>query len=88
MSVNISECPTLRAMRDVQEKHQGGQTRRGYIGASSLGHSCDRKLWYDFHFASENKFTSKTLFAFADGHYSEWLTAKRLREIPGITLHT
>lgn len=87
--VNIPEQkdPTLEAMyfeiEGLQEKK-----RRDYIGASAIGNPCARQIWYEYNGYERKPFNAKTLMNFEDGHYSEDLTAARLRLIQGIELHT
>lgn len=69
------------------EAHQNRKPRN-YLGMSSLGEPCDRRLWLDFRQAKPSDFPAKTLAAFEDGHYSEDLTAERLRLINGVRLIT
>ncbi len=59
---------------------------RSYLGMSSLGDECSRKLWYRFHTPKVEKFDAGTLKRFADGHASEAVVIERLRRVPGLTL--
>jgi hypothetical protein len=44
--------------------------RRSYLGASSIGEECDRKLWYSYHVGS--KITDPRIHRIMDfGHFSE-----------------
>jgi hypothetical protein len=43
---------------------------RTYRGASAIGHPCDRKLWYDFHWVSRRSIDVRGYTAIADGRRS------------------
>lgn len=85
MSVNLSIDPTVAKLYTSTERKQDS-TPRNYLGMSSMGEPCDRKLWHDFRQAKPSHFPAKTLFAFADGHYSELITSERIKAIDGVTL--
>jgi hypothetical protein len=80
--------PTLEAIDRAIEAKENSAAHRGYLGMSSVGHSCERKLWYDLRWITKAKFDAATLKRFADGHHGEDLQAARLRLVPGIELHT
>jgi len=68
---------------------EAAQERRGYLGMSGIGHDCLRKLWFDYRWcAAADSFSADTLRNFADGHYSEDLTAKRLQAVKNVQLYT
>jgi hypothetical protein len=50
----------------------------GYIGASSIGSACDRRIWNQFHWVDAEKMSAKSIKAIADGHHSEELMAEPL----------
>lgn len=79
--------PTLQAADAALEESQDRRPRP-YLGASSIGHACHRKLWFGFRWASSPNFTAKTLKMFADGHSAEDVQASRLRMVEGIDLWT
>lgn len=80
--------PTLEAMRRAMEAESLKEKPRTYLGASSIGDSCARKLWYGLHGYPAKPIESTGLMAIQDGHRSEDLIAERLRLIPGIELWT
>ena len=80
--------PTLDAMRAACEERAAAEPRRRYVGASSIGDPCARKIWYGFHGYDAEPISSSGLFAIEDGHRSEELIASRLRLVPGIELWT
>jgi len=47
------------------------QTQRGYLGYSSSGEPCLRKLWYSFRWASDDLITKQTKRIFDLGHTLE-----------------
>ena len=51
---------------------------RPYLGASSIGEQCSRKLWYRFRWLRET-FDSLTLKRFRDGHITENTVVEQLR---------
>ncbi len=79
--------PTLAAVNEAIEAAQDTK-RRGYLGASSIGDACQRKLWYGFRWAMSVRFNADTLKRFEDGHRGEDLMASRLRMVDEITLST
>lgn len=80
-------CPTLDAVDRAIEAAQDVRPRE-YLGMSSIGDSCLRKLWYGFRWASPIKFSADVLKRFHDGHRGEDLQAERLRMVEGLELHT
>lgn len=79
--------PTLDAVDAAIEAAQDKKARP-YLGASSIGDDCHRKLWLGFHWATAPNFRAHTLKLFDDGHRSEDIQAKRLRMVDGLTLWT
>ena len=83
------EDPLLDQVRAYLEREKSKEPRRSYLGASSLGHSCERAVWYGFHkpeIASPMK--ANGILAVNDGHRSEALMTELLRAMPGIELQT
>lgn len=77
MKLPIStEDKTLIAIDKAIETKE--DVRRTYLGMSSLGHECERYLWYNFRWAGQEQFTAKTLRIFEDGHRTEDLMASRI----------
>tara|TARA_R110001599_G_scaffold277037_3_gene478380 strand:- start:278 stop:1120 length:843 start_codon:yes stop_codon:yes gene_type:complete len=66
----ILESPTLLT---IDRKIEEGQDdwRRAHLGASLIGHSCDRFLWYSFRWFSEPEFQGRILRLFRRGHGEE-----------------
>lgn len=80
-------CPTLVAADAALEASQPVRRARR-IGMGEIGGPCERAIWYSFRWATEQKFTAKTLKIFDGGHKSEALTASRIRLVAGIELWT
>lgn len=80
--------PTLDAVDAALERRGASQSPRTYLGMSSIGHPCGRKLWYDYHQPKQPSFDAATLRRFEDGHRGEDLMAERLRMVDGVTLMT
>jgi len=80
--------PTLDAVRVEVERRAAAEPPRGYLGMSSIGMGCERRLWYGFRWAGREQFGCDTLWRFEDGHRSEDVMAARLRLVPGVQLRT
>lgn len=80
--------PTLAAVDRALEERARAEKPRPYLGASAIGHPCERKLWYSFRWALFVEFSAKVLKMFADGHQGEDVQADRLRMVKGIRLWT
>jgi len=78
--------PTLDAADRAIEAESLLEKPRPYLGMSSIGEACSRKLFYRFRWASREKFDAATLKRFIDGHRSEALIIERLKKVPGITI--
>lgn len=63
------------------------EDHRAHLGASLLGHECDRFLWLTFRWARREKFSGRMLRLFETGHMAEPRLAANLRAI-GVELHT
>lgn len=66
---------TKRLLTRLVEKNLKNpeETRRGYIGASSIGADCWRQIWYDFKGAKARHFTPKQQRTFEIGKRLEGL---------------
>ena len=85
----IWDDPTLLAVdAAIEGKSRETWKARNYIGASSIGHECERKLWYNFHHPQSPDIPASGLRAIQDGYESESRMIKRLRAVPGIDLRT
>ena len=79
--------PTLEAVGKQMVLDNPPQ-QRVYLGASVIGQSCWRQLWYDFRWVKERVFDANTLYRFADGHASEEIWGLRFKRVPELTLWT
>lgn len=52
-------------------KPSEGKSFRGHLGASQIGRSCDRSIWYGYHWTKDVKFDSRKLRLFNRGHSEE-----------------
>lgn len=62
------------------------QKPRGYLGASVIGHECERKLWYNFRFIGLETFSGRMLRLFKRGHREEDYAIGNLRAA-GLVIH-
>jgi hypothetical protein len=71
--MNFNEAMTLSIKEQLEEGSLklGDNTPRDYLGASSLGDECSRKLWYSYHQPSSTGFTSRTKRIFELGNKIE-----------------
>lgn len=80
--------PTLAAIDQILIAKNEAEPKRNYLGASSIGDPCSRKLWYRLHTDYKESFDAPTLRRFNDGHRTEDVMAEHLRLVPGIELYT
>jgi len=72
--------PTLELIRSEIVVRQKQEKPREYIGASSIGDECARKLWYQLRMPqAADTFDAATLMRFDDGHRTEALLIERMR---------
>jgi CRISPR/Cas system-associated exonuclease Cas4 (RecB family) len=77
--------PTLAEIDRIAEAEAAAEPRRDYLGASIVGHECDRFLWYSIRpDVPRLHFRANTLRRFEDGHRTEALVIDRLRRVPGV----
>lgn len=66
----------------IDKHHQQNQERpRPHMGASQLGHDCDRWLWLNFRWAVIEQFEGRILRLFRRGHNEEKTIVSDLRAI-------
>lgn len=89
-SVIAPTDPTLDAIGAAMENVNRTDPPRGYLGMSSIGEECERRLFYQFRFCfpAGGGFDAKGLSNVQDGHRTEDVMAERLRMVPGVELHT
>lgn len=83
-----TKFPTTELMKAAYYNNHKQDAYRGYLGASGLGENCFRKMWLNFRSMSPAKFPAEVLFRFDDGHYSEKITAQRLKLVDSVRLIT
>ena len=71
-------APTLSAIYATYEAEHR-EDFRDHLGASLIGKSCQRALWYDFHWVTLPKFSGRILRLFETGHLEEARLARDLR---------
>lgn len=79
--------PTLAAL-DRLHAQTAGEPPRPYLGASSIGQPCERRLWYGFRWALARTLEASGYRAIQDGHRGEAVMIDWLRQIPGVQLWT
>ena len=60
--------------------------RRPHLGASQIGKSCERALWYDFRWTTPARFPGRMLRLFETGQLEEARLVKNLRRIGATVL--
>lgn len=65
------------------DQHHASKTEqpRQHLGASILGHPCDRWLWLSFRWAAREEFPGRILRVFRRGHHEEGWIVSDLRAI-------
>lgn len=79
---------TIREFKRIIVENSSKEKRRNYIGASSIGDKCSRKIWYNYNGYDKEPSNWIGLLAAEDGHATEDLISKRLRLIPSVELYT
>jgi len=77
---------TVDQIYSLWETKGASEKRRGYLGVSSLGSNCKRKLWYGFRHCDTPDFTGKTYRLFNRGHLEENRFVQDLKDI-GCEVH-
>lgn len=86
---NNEEDKLIEQIYEFIEKEAAKEPPRNYIGASSIGEDCEKKLYYKLRHADKAKARrAELILAANDGHRSEDLVASYIRQIPGIELWT
>ena len=82
---------TIQSLIDAHHE-RGREPPRPHMGASELGHACDRWLWLKFRWAVIDQPPGRVLRVFRRGHMEEATILKDLRaigiEITAIKLST
>jgi len=83
---SVYEDKTLEAMNKALEVVQSLEKPRHYLGASEIGHDCNRYLFYSFRNAWKRSIPVSGIKAIQDGYAQEDITIARLRALPFIEL--
>jgi len=75
------ESATVAAIYEWHKKRGDAEPARGYLGASIIGHECDRFLWYTFRGCVKRDFTGRMYRLFETGNLEE---ARFVAELRGI----
>lgn len=77
---------TTQAIYDYWKAKGGSEKPRSYLGMSSIGHECERALWYGFRHSTREEFDGRLYRLFNRGHREETVFAEELEGI-GCTVH-
>lgn len=80
------QSKTVKAIFAHYKKVGDAEPTRGYLGASIIGHSCSRYLWYTFRHCCKPKFDGRMHRLFETGNLAELRFIKNLVDI-GCKLH-
>jgi len=83
---NPELTPTVLAIYDYWKKRGDSEPIRGYLGASIIGHECDRYLWYMFRGCVKREFEGRMYRLFNRGHREEAVFVEDLKAI-GCEVH-
>lgn len=75
---------TLDAVRAELLKRRSAEPPRTYLGASSIGHECDRYLWYLCNGFTRQDPHINAVTAAEGGYKAEPILIERLRMVPGV----
>lgn len=77
---------TVQAIYDFWKKRGQAEPVRRYMGGSSIGLECDRRLWYQFRIGDFEEFEGRMIRLFSRGHREEPVFVEELRGI-GCIVH-
>ena len=72
--------PTLSAIYAAYEAERGDGFRE-HLGASLIGKSCERALWYDFRWVTRARFPGRILRLFETGQLEEARLVRNLQHL-------
>ena len=85
---NFASDPTLDAINTaVENAAELRQKKAPFMGASTIGEPCERKVFFNWRMAKVERFTAEQLYRFDDGYRSESAVAERFA-IAGIGIKT
>lgn len=79
--------PTLEAVDRAIVQSNRSEVRT-YVGASEIGHPCDRRLWLKYHWVEPEHIDATGLRNIQDGFAGEPVMADRLKAVPEVNLKT
>lgn len=77
----LSDSPSTEAIYNYWEKQGQSEPPREYLGASIIGHECDRYLWYVFRQCVRERFSGRMYRLFDRGRREEERFIDELRGI-------
>jgi len=80
------ESETVKRIYAWHKARGDAEPNRGYLGASVIGHECDRYLWYGFRRCVKRDFSGRMYRLFETGDLEEARFVNELRGI-GCTVH-
>ncbi|KKK61528.1 hypothetical protein LCGC14_3013440, partial [marine sediment metagenome] len=80
------ESLTVKQIFEEYKKAGDAEPTRGYLGASIIGHPCERYLWYCFRQCCSSDFSGRMYRLFETGDREEGRMAANLRSI-GCEVH-
>ena len=80
------QSQTVEAIYAVYKKSGDAESTRGYLGASSIGHHCERYLWYQFRYCCKPEFSGRMYRLFDTGNLEEARLVSDLKAI-GCEVH-
>ena len=81
-----TESKTVEKIYEQYKIKGDSETARGYLGASIIGHNCERYLWYNFRFCCKPEFSGRMYRLFDTGDHEEERLVADLRSI-GCEVH-
>jgi CRISPR/Cas system-associated exonuclease Cas4 (RecB family) len=85
-SIIPQDSETVKAIYDFHKRQGDAEIQRGYLGASQIGHECERYLWYGFRFCVPKTFDGRMYRLFETGDLEEPRMVEELRAI-GCEVH-
>ena len=80
--------PTLEEAKKIAVTESTKQPSRDYLGASQIGHACERAIWYAFNGYEPKQKSYTNVFAVEDGYRTEDLIIERISKVKGIEVHS
>ena len=80
------ESKTVEAIYAYHKARGDAEPQRGYLGASIIGHDCERFLWYTFRGLVAREFSGRLYRLFETGDREEFRFTKELKAI-GCEVH-